>query len=82
MQMKIHMRQQFMSHYNHMKFISRNTPMGIRSYLLDANWQQHDYEAQQYRAAMKARRQEKFMEMLAAEIAKNKGKPQPSKDLF
>jgi hypothetical protein len=80
--MKMHMRPDHMEYYNRMKFVSHQTPMGQKFYLLDDNWNQHEYEAKEYRAAVKRRRQEKFREMLAAEIANYNGEPKPSKDLF
>ena len=50
--------------------------------MIDKNWDQHEYEYKQYRAALKARREERFIAMLAEEIYRTKGEPKPSVDLF
>jgi hypothetical protein len=53
-----------------------------RFYMIDKNWDQYEYDWKEYRTVMKARKREKVMEMIAEEIIKTRGKPQPSKDLF
>jgi hypothetical protein len=71
---------------HHMKMLTQVNALGeTKFYMIDKNWNKYEYEAQQYRAALKARRQENFMELLAAEIAnnaRNKGKLKPRVDLF
>jgi hypothetical protein len=82
MNMKIHMRPHWVSHFNHLKIISRDTPMGQKFYLMDNNWEQHEeYSAKNITAALKRIRQEKFREMLAAEIVR-KTQQKPTSDLF
>jgi hypothetical protein len=66
----------------HMKIMTRNTPMGQKFYLIDRSWDQYEYDYKEYRAALKAKRQERFRELLAAEIARTKGKPKSTPDLF
>ena len=80
--MRIHMRPDF-GPIHHMKMLTQVNALGeTKFYMIDDNWNKYEYEAQQYRAALKAKREERFMKMLAAEIAKTKGKPKPTKDLF
>src|SRR5277367_5157150 len=51
--------------------IHRNARMGSRRSvtmtfgIIDKNWEQHEYEAQQYRAALRARKRERVEAMLA-----------------
>jgi hypothetical protein len=80
--MKIHMRPHWVTHHNRLKIMSRQTPMGQKFYLMDDNWEQHEYEARQFRAAIKARMRERIIEMIAAEVVKTRRQPQPTKDLF
>jgi hypothetical protein len=81
--MKMHMRPHWVSHFNHLKIISRDTPMGEKFYLMDHNWEQYDeYSPAKISAAIKRRRDEKFREMLAEEIVRSRGMPKPSVDLF
>jgi hypothetical protein len=80
--MRIHMRPHGMAHHNHLKIISRNTPMGQRFYVIDRNWEQHEWDHQQYRAAIRAKERERFMAMLVEEIARNGGRTKPPTDLF
>jgi hypothetical protein len=65
-----------------LKVMTRNTPMGQKFYMIDEDWEQHEYDYKQYRKALKARKEERFMNMLAEEIARTGGIPKPSKDLF
>jgi hypothetical protein len=46
------------------------------------NWGRKVREARQYRAAMKARREQEHQEMMAEEIAKNDARTKPTTDLF
>ena len=46
------------------------------------NWSQAAKARKEYHAAMKARREERNMEMLAQEIVRTKGQPKPHVDLF
>jgi hypothetical protein len=53
--------------------------------MIDSNWTKYEYDFREYRAALKAGRDERFMAMLAEAIANNarhKNGPRPSKDLF
>jgi hypothetical protein len=81
MHMKIHMRPDF-GPIHHLRIMTRNTPMGQKFFLIDKNWDYAEYHYNGYRAALKARRMEKYMEQLALEIAKYDGKPKQPKDLF
>jgi hypothetical protein len=76
---KIHMRPEF----DHFRVMARHTPMGIKYFLYDQNWDLQEYEYKKYRAALKTRKQEQFMEMLADEIRRtNSERKRPTKDLF
>jgi hypothetical protein len=79
--MRMHMRPDFGPIY-HMKIMTRDTPMGQRFFLIDRNWDYAEYNYLEYRKALKRRKMEEFMQLLAEEITKNKGQPKPSKDLF
>jgi hypothetical protein len=81
MNMKIHMRPD-LGPIHHMRIMTRNTPMGQKFYMIDKNWDHAEYNYQEYREALKQRKMEKFLQMLAEEIIKTKGEPKPSKDLF
>jgi hypothetical protein len=78
MHMKIHMRPEI----THFSVISRNTPMGQKFYLIDKNWEQYECDYREYRRAMRTKRHQEYMELLAAKIAETKGHPQPTSDLF
>jgi len=79
---RIHMRPDF-GPIHHMKIVTQVNALGeTRFYMIDNNWNKYEYEAQQYRAALKARRQERFREMIALEIYRTKGQPKPTKNLF
>jgi hypothetical protein len=80
---KMHMRPDMYQVIHHMKIMTQRNALGeTKFYLINENWERAEYDAKLYRAALKEYRNEKFRQMLAAEIAKTKGKPQPSKDLF
>jgi hypothetical protein len=79
--MKMHMRPDF-GPINHMKLLTRDTPMGTKFYLIDQNWDYAEYDYKKYREALRARKMEKYMEQLGLEIANYDGKPKPSRDLF
>jgi hypothetical protein len=79
---RIHMRPEF-GPIHHMKILTRINALGeTKVYMIDKNWDQHEYIVEEYRAALKARKRERVMAMIAEEIAKTKGIPKPSKDLF
>jgi hypothetical protein len=79
--MKIYMRPE-LGPIHHMKIMTRNTPMGQRFYLIGRNWEQAEYEAQEYRKALKRMKKERFMQMFAEKIYRTKGQPKPTTDLF
>lgn len=79
---QIHTRPDGLEYFNRMKIMSRQTPMGQKFYLIDENWEFAEYNYREYRKAIKAKRQERFCEMIAAEIMRRRGKLQPTKDLF
>jgi hypothetical protein len=80
--MKMHMRPEI-GPITHMKIMTRINAYGeTKFYLIDKNWDQHEYDHKIYRKAMKEKREARVMAMLAAEIARTGGKPQPSRDLF
>jgi hypothetical protein len=79
--MRIHMRPE-LGPIHHMRIMTRNTPMGQKFYLIDNNWDYAEYNYLEYRKALKAKRQEKFMAMLASEIERTHRERKPTKDLF
>ena len=80
--MRMHMRPD-LGPIHHMKIMTRNTAFGQRFYMIDKNWDQYEYDYQEYRKALKAKRREKVEAMLAEIIAnQTRGEPQPTKDLF
>jgi hypothetical protein len=80
--MRMHMRPEI-GPIHHMKIMTRINSFGeTKFYVIDKNWDQHEWDHKQYRAAMRARNRERVMEMLAAEIARTKGEPKPTVDLF
>jgi len=81
MNMKIHMRPD-VGPIHHLRILARDTPMGQKFYLIDRNWDYAEYNYLEYRKALKQRKMEKYMALLAEEIAKTKGVPKPSVDLF
>jgi hypothetical protein len=79
--MKVHMRPE-LGPIQHLRVMTRNTPMGQKFYLIDRNWDHAEYNYLEYRKTLKQMKKEKFMRMFAEEIAKTKGQPKPSIDLF
>jgi hypothetical protein len=83
--MKVYMRPE-LGPIHHMKVLTQVNALGeTKFYMVDHNWNKYEYEVQEYRKKLKARKQERFMQMLAeaiADNARNKDKPKPSKDLF
>ena len=80
--MKMHMRPEI-GPIHHMKIMTRINALGeTKFYPIDKNWDQHEYLAQEYRAALKARKRERVMTMIAQEIVRTRGIPKPSKALF
>jgi hypothetical protein len=77
--MKMHMRH---LSPDEMKVKTAITPLGPRYYLESAGWSQYEFEYKTFQDALKMRRKERFMEMLASEIVKTRGKPKLSRDLF
>jgi hypothetical protein len=79
MNMKIHMR-----HLSpgEMKVKTAITPMGPRYYFQSEGWNQYEFDFQTFKSALRAKRRERLKRMLAEEIAKNRGRPKPSRDLF
>jgi hypothetical protein len=77
--MKMHMR--YLSP-DEMKVKTAITPLGLRYYLQSDNWTQYEYDYKEFKAAISAKRKERFMGMLSEEIIRTKGKPKPSVDLF
>jgi hypothetical protein len=77
--MKMHMR--WISP-DEMKVKTAITPMGPRYYFQSGGWNQYEFDYKTFQAALKARRRERLITMLVAEISRNGGKPKPSKDLF
>jgi hypothetical protein len=81
--MRIHMRPQWGNYANRMRMRSYTNAFGeLKFYILDQNWEEAEYDAQQYRKAMKQMQQERFRIMLAEEIVRTRGIPKPSTDLF
>jgi hypothetical protein len=79
--MNMHMRPDF-GPIHHMRIMTRDTPMGQKFYLIDRNWDYAEYRFKEYRAALKRMKMEKYMALLAKEIATYDGKPKPHVDLF
>lgn len=80
--MRMHMRPDF-GPIHHMKVMTRINALGeTKFYMIDKNWEQHEYLVEEYRAALKARKRERVMAMIAEEIAKNDGRTKPTVDLF
>jgi hypothetical protein len=80
--MRMHMRPEI-GPIHHMRILTRINSFGeTRFYMIDKNWHQYEYDYKEYRAAIKAKRQERFQQMLAAEIIRTKGEPKPTSDLF
>jgi hypothetical protein len=81
MNMKMHMRP-YIGPIHHLRILTRDTPMGQKFFLIDRNWDYAEYNYIEYRKALKEMKMEKYMELLAKEIASYDGQPKPSKDLF
>jgi hypothetical protein len=80
--MRMHMRPDF-GPIHHMKIMTRVNALGeTKFYMIGKNWDQYEYDYREYRAALKARKHERVIQMLAEEIVRTKGQPKPSKDLF
>jgi hypothetical protein len=79
MNMKIHMR--YLSP-DEMKVKTAITPLGPRYYFQNKNWTQYEYDYQEFRAVLKELRQKRLREMIAKEVARTKGEPRPTTDLF
>jgi hypothetical protein len=81
MNMKMNMRPD-LGPIHHLRILTRDTPMGQKFYLIDRNWDYAEYNYLEYRKALKQMKMEKYMALLAKEIARYDGKPKPSRDLF
>jgi hypothetical protein len=80
--MRMHMRPD-LGPIHHMRIMTQSNSLGeTKFYMIDRNWDKYEYDHKMYRAALKARRQERILEMLAEEIVRTRGKPKPSRDLF
>jgi hypothetical protein len=80
--MKMHMRPDF-GPIHHMRIQTQINALGeTKFYMIDKNWDKYEYEAQQYRTELKARKQERFIAMMAEEIVRTNGQPKPTTDLF
>jgi hypothetical protein len=80
-QEKLKVALQEMSRKRPIKLVTENGTITIKS-MRSANWGQHQNEMREYRAAIKAKREERAHQMLAAEIVRTRGIPQRTKDLF
>jgi hypothetical protein len=66
-----------------MKVMTIVTPFGPKFYLKSEDWDKYEKEYREHRAARKAKREARYRELLAAEIADvAKGKVKPMTDLF
>jgi hypothetical protein len=79
MNMRIHMRH---ISPDEMKVKTAITPMGPRYYFQSEGWSQYEFDYKEFKNALRARRRQRVIQMLAEEIARTKGKPKPSRDLF
>jgi hypothetical protein len=82
--MKINMRPELGPIHHHMKMLTQVNALGeTKFYMADHNWTKFEYEAQEYRRKLKERKMDRFMTMLAQEIVRTKGVPNPNPpDLF
>jgi hypothetical protein len=79
---RIHMRPE-LGPIHHMKIMTQVNALGeTKFYLINKNWEEAEYDAQEYRKALKRMKKEKFMQQFAEEIIRTRGQPQPSRDLF
>jgi hypothetical protein len=79
---RMHMRPDF-GPIHHMKMLTEVNALGeTKFYMIDKNWNKYEYDWQEYRAAMKAKRKSRHTEELATEISRTKGQPRPMEDLF
>jgi hypothetical protein len=80
--MRMHMRPE-LGPIHHLKVITRRNALGeTKFYLIVQNWTQYEYDYREYRKMMRAKRRERFMEMMAEEIVRTKSEQKPPKDLF
>jgi hypothetical protein len=80
--MRIYMRPEI-GPIHHMKVMTRINALGeTKFYMIDKNWEQHEYLVKEYRAALKARKRERVMAMIAEEIVRTNGERKPTRDLF
>jgi hypothetical protein len=70
-----------MSRKRPLKLITNEGSITIRS-IRHPNWSQYKNVLSERSAAIKAKREAEHRELLAEEMVKTKGQPQPSKDLF
>jgi hypothetical protein len=81
--MKVYMRPE-LGPIHHMKMLTQVNALGeTQFFMIDHNWNKYEYEVKEYRKKLKERKMERFMVMLAEEIMKTKGVPNPNApDLF
>jgi hypothetical protein len=79
MNMKIHMR--YLSP-DEMKVKTAITPMGPKYYFQSEGWNKYELDYREFQVALRMKRRLRVQQMIAEEIARNGGKPKPSKDLF
>jgi len=58
------------------------TPLGPRYYFPDDDSDNIGLDYKEFKTVLRARRRQRFQQMLAEEIARTKGKPKPHRDLF
>ena len=77
--MKIHMR--WISP-DEMKVKTAITPLGPRYYFQSEGWSQYEFGFKTFQSALRMKRRRRVQQMLAQEIARTRGQPKPTKDLF
>jgi hypothetical protein len=65
MKLRMHMRPEIAYIGPHLKFMSHNTPMGRKYYIMDKNWEAHEYNYKMMRRAIRTKRLDQIMEMIA-----------------
>ena len=70
-----------MSQRRPVRIVTEEGSITLKS-IRSANWNQHQKDYKEYRAAVKAKRENEHKERLAAEIVKTRGEPKLSVDLF
>jgi hypothetical protein len=65
-----------------MKVKTAITPFGPRYCFQSEGWSQYEFDYKTFQTALRMRRRRRLQQMLVEEIARTRGRPQPSKDLF